>query len=168
MGKKKYPAPPAPASARVLSVDALRGFDMFWIIGADHLARSIGKDAAEGTLAHGIATQLKHVSWDGFVFYDLIFPLFVFLLGMSTVFSLPKYVEQNGKRAAYFHILRRFVLLFLLGAFRDGGIADLAGESPFSGVLQRMAWCYLGASLIFLNVRTKGIAAIFVTILVAY
>ncbi|MBL7646017.1 MAG: DUF5009 domain-containing protein [Candidatus Hydrogenedentes bacterium] len=171
MGKKKYataPDHPPSTSPRVLSVDALRGFDMFWIIGADHLARSIGKDAAEGTLAHGIATQLKHVSWDGFVFYDLIFPLFVFMLGMSTVFSLPKYVEQNGKRAAYFHILRRFVLLFLLGAFRDGGIADLAGESPFSGVLQRMAWCYLGASLIFLNVRTKGIAAIFVAILVAY
>lgn len=168
MGKKKYAAPQAPATARVLSVDALRGFDMFWIIGADHLARSIGKGAAEGSFAQGFAAQLKHVGWEGFVFYDLIFPLFVFLLGMSTVFSLPKYVEQHGKRSAYFHIFRRFILLFLLGAFRDAGISDLASESPFSGVLQRMAWCYLGASLIYLNVRVKGMVAIFIAILIAY
>jgi predicted acyltransferase len=168
MEEKKYAAPQVPAAARVLSVDALRGFDMFWIVGADQLARSIGKDAAEGSLAHGFASQLRHVGWEGFVFYDLIFPLFVFLLGMSTVFSLPKYVEQHGKGAAYAHIFRRFILLFLLGAFRDAGLSDLAGESPFSGVLQRMAWCYLGAALIFLNFRLKAQAAIFFAILIGY
>ena len=168
MGKKKYPTPEAPVAARVLSVDALRGFDMFWIIGADQLARSIGKGAAEGSFAQGFAAQLKHVRWEGFVFYDLIFPLFVFLLGMSTVFSLPKYVEQNGKGAAYAHIFRRFILLFLLGAFRDAGLSDLASESPFSGVLQRMAWCYLGAALIFLNFRLKAQVAIFFAILIGY
>lgn len=170
MGKKRTDSspdsPPTPL-ARVMSVDALRGFDMFWIVGADDLARSIGK-ASQHPLAQGFATQLKHVSWDGFVFYDLIFPLFVFMLGMSTVFSLPKYVEQYGKQAAYAHVFRRFVILFLLGAFRDAGLSDLASESPFSGVLQRMAWCYLGAALIFLNVRLKGQIAIFFGILIGY
>ena len=170
MGKKNRSVAadlsPVP-SARVLSVDALRGFDMFWIIGADDLARSIGK-ASEHPIAQGFAAQLKHVRWDGFVFYDLIFPLFVFLLGMSTVFSLPKYVEQYGKGAAYVHVFRRFAILFLLGAFRDAGLSDLASESPFSGVLQRMAWCYLGAALIFLNVRLKGQIALFFAILIGY
>lgn len=154
-------------TSRVLSVDALRGFDMFWIVGADHLARALGK-VSDQPVAQAFAGQLKHVRWDGFVFYDLIFPLFVFLLGMSTVFSLPKYVEEHGKKAAYLHVLRRFAILFLLGAFRDAGLADLAHESPFSGVLQRMAWCYLGAALIFMNVRLKGMVAIFFSILIGY
>lgn len=170
MGKKRPDQSPetAPSTvARVLSVDALRGFDMFWIVGADDLARSLGK-ASTSPLAQGIARQLEHVRWNGFVFYDLIFPLFVFMLGMSIVFSLPKYVEQNGKSAAYAHIFRRFILLFLLGAFRDAGLADLASESPFSGVLQRMAWCYLGGALIFLNVGRKGQIAIFFGILIGY
>lgn len=165
---KKYPPATSPApAARVLSVDALRGFDMFWIIGADQLARAIG-GVSENPVAQGLSTQLRHVKWDGFVFYDLIFPLFVFLLGMSTVFSLPKYLEQNGRRAAYVHIFRRFVILFLLGAIRDAGLSDLASESPFSGVLQRMAWCYLGASLIYMHVRLRGQIAIFFAILIGY
>lgn len=167
-------SPPRPAGvqtlasqARVVSVDALRGFDMFWIVGADHLARAFGK-ISESPAAQTFATQLTHVSWEGFRFYDLIFPLFVFMLGMSVVFSLPKYVAEKGKGAAYLRLARRFVLLFLLGALYDNGISDLAHESPFSGVLQRMAWCYLGASLIFMNFRWKGQLAIFVGILVGY
>lgn len=154
-------------TARVVSVDALRGFDMFWIVGADTLARALG-EVSTSPIAQTFATQLRHVRWEGFRFYDLIFPLFVFMLGMSIVFSLPKYVEKNGKTAAHLRVLRRFVFIFLLGALRDAGLSDLAGESPFSGVLQRMAWCYLGASLIFLNVRLKGQIAIFFAILIGY
>jgi predicted acyltransferase len=155
------------SSARIVSVDALRGFDMFWIVGADHFARALGK-ISESPVAQTFATQLKHVGWEGFRFYDLIFPLFVFMLGMSVVFSLPKYVAEKGKLAAHVRVVRRFVVIFLLGAVRDAGVSDLAGESPFSGVLQRMAWCYLGAALIFLNVRLKGQVAIFAAILIGY
>lgn len=155
------------SKARVVSVDALRGFDMFWIVGADHFARALGEISSSPT-AQVFATQLRHVSWEGFRFYDLIFPLFVFMLGMSVVFSMPKYVEEHGKTAAHIRVLRRFILLFLLGAIRDAGLSDLASESPFSGVLQRMAWCYLGASLIFLNVRLKAQIAIFFGILIGY
>lgn len=155
------------STARVVSVDALRGFDMFWIVGADYFVRALGKISDSPTAAF-FSTQLQHVKWEGFRFYDLIFPLFVFLLGMSVVFSLPKYVAERGKLAAHVRVLRRSVLLFLLGALRDGGLEDLASESPFSGVLQRMAWCYLGAALIFMNVRVKAQVAIFVAILIGY
>ena len=154
-------------TARVISVDVLRGFDMFWIVGADDFARALGK-ISESPYAQTFATQLKHVGWEGFRFYDLIFPLFVFMLGMSVVFSLPKYVEEKGKMAAHLRVFKRFIILFLLGAIRDAGLSDLESESPFSGVLQRMAWCYLGASLIFLNVRLKGQVAIFFAILIGY
>lgn len=156
------------SAGRFLSVDALRGFDMFWIAGADSLAESLGKVARDNPAAQFFATQLKHVPWEGFRFYDLVFPLFVFLLGMSTVFSLPKYLEQHGKKAAHMRLFRRFIMLFLLGAFYDSGISDLAGESPFSGVLQRMAWCYLFTALCFLNLRLRGQIIAFFAILIGY
>jgi len=155
------------SKARVVSVDALRGFDMFWIVGGDHFARALGK-ISESPAAQTFSTQLKHVSWEGFRFYDLIFPLFVFMLGMSVVFSLPKYVAEKGKTAAHLRLFRRFILIFILGALYDKGLSDMAHESPFSGVLQRMAWCYLGAALIFLNVRLKGQIGIFFGILIGY
>lgn len=155
------------SSARVVSVDALRGFDMFWIVGADHFARALGK-INESPWAEEFARQLEHVGWDGFVFYDLIFPLFVFMLGMSAVFSLPKYVAEKGKISAHIRLFRRFFLLFLLGALYDKGLSDLAHESPFSGVLQRMAWCYLGTALVFLNFKLRGQIIIFFCILIGY
>ncbi len=102
---------------RFLSVDALRGFDMFWILGADGLANALpltdgriasklNEEAAQGLTGvdrgiYLVAEQLEHVAWEGFHFYDLIFPLFVFLMGVSTVFSLGRIVEQDGKKAAY-------------------------------------------------------------------
>lgn len=170
MKEEISPAKPATSkpAERVISVDALRGFDMFWIVGADHLARSLGKVAQDNPVAQFFATQLKHVSWEGLRFYDLIFPLFIFLLGMSVVFSLPKYLEENGKKAAHIRLFRRFFLLFLLGAFYDSGISDLAHESPFSGVLQRLAWCYLFTALCFIHLRLRGQIIVFLTILIGY
>ncbi|MCC6699499.1 MAG: DUF5009 domain-containing protein [Candidatus Hydrogenedentes bacterium] len=153
--------------ARILSVDALRGFDMFWIVGADSLCRALG-EASDSGPAQFAARQLEHVPWEGFVFYDLIFPLFVFIIGMSIVFSLDKHVQQEGHAAAYKRIVRRFILLFLLGAFYDKGISDLARESPFSGVLQRLSWCYLFTSLLYTRVKLRGLISVCLAILIGY
>ena len=104
---------------RVVSVDALRGFDMFWILGGDSLAQAFKKMAAGGGVALAavggfFGDQLEHVDWEGFRFYDLIFPLFVFIVGVSLVFSLTRLVEREGKAAAHRRVLRRFALLFVL------------------------------------------------------
>ena len=73
---------PSTPSQRILSLDALRGFDMFWIIGADVLASSVlGLVGTES--AKRLASQLEHVPWEGFHFYDLVFPLFLFMVGCS-------------------------------------------------------------------------------------
>ena len=79
------------ASQRLMSVDALRGFDMFWIIGAGSIVYALeqvrfGSIEQANPIITFIATQLKHVAWEGFRFYDLIFPLFIFIVGVSTVF----------------------------------------------------------------------------------
>ncbi len=152
---------------RIMSVDALRGFDMFWIVGADELFGALGK-ISHSPIAGFFARQLHHVRWEGFVFYDLIFPLFLFLVGMGIVFSMDKLIEREGMHGAHVRIFRRFLLLFLLGAFRDMGIADMANESPFSGVLQRIAWCYLFTSLLYIHGKRRGLVIALVVILLGY
>src|ERR1700691_5752820 len=82
----------AAASQRLMSVDALRGFDMFWIIGADSLVYALNRMSHTAPTAF-LAYELDHAEWEGFHFYDLIFPLFVFLMGASVVFSLTKTIE---------------------------------------------------------------------------
>ena len=71
--------------SRFESIDALRRFDMFWIIGADSLVQGL-RQVSDAGWVKLLADQLEHVPWNGFHFYDLIFPLFVFLVGISSVF----------------------------------------------------------------------------------
>ena len=109
-------------SQRLMSLDALRGFDMFWIIGAEDLFHALNKISDTG-IARGMAEQLEHEDWEGFHFYDLIFPLFVFIVGVSLVFSLSKTIETVGRAAAVRRVIRRGVVLFLIGIFYYGGFS---------------------------------------------
>src|SRR5215469_13285901 len=84
---------------RLMSLDALRGFDMFWIIGADSLVEALHKMSANSATG-ALAYQLEHSDWQGMRFYDLIFPLFVFMAGVSLVFSLTKTIEREGRSKA--------------------------------------------------------------------
>src|SRR6185295_7145563 len=86
--------PPPPVTQRLVSLDVLRGFDMFWILGMEGVAEAIGK-ASQADWAQGIAKQLDHVPWSGFHCLDLIFPLFVFISGVSLVFSADKSMVVN-------------------------------------------------------------------------
>src|SRR5215469_11681916 len=84
---------------RLMSLDALRGFDMFWIIGADSLVEALHKMSAN-SVTGALAYQLEHSDWEGMRFYDLIFPLFVFMAGVSLAFSLTKTIEREGRSKA--------------------------------------------------------------------
>src|SRR5258707_12372547 len=107
---------PTTATKRLMSVDALRGFDMFWIIGADSLVYALNRmSKTRGT--EFLADQLEHADWEGFHFYDLIFPLFVFIVGVSLVFSLSKCLEQVGRGEALKRVFKRAILLFLVALF---------------------------------------------------
>ena len=76
-------------SQRLLSLDALRGFDMFWIMGGEGIAHAAAKLTGWAWLVW-LSGQLDHPEWDGFAFYDLIFPLFLFMAGVSMPFSFEK------------------------------------------------------------------------------
>lgn len=154
---------------RLLALDALRGFDMFWIIGAGALADGLKALHVPG--ADYIAMQLTHASWNGFHFYDLIFPLFIFMVGISTVFSLEKRLAMGDDvRRILRHIFKRTLLLFVLGMFYNGGVS----ESPIwshlrvMGVLQRIALCYFFASMIILTARRRTQAYITGGLLIGY
>ena len=160
--------PVAKRPGRLLSIDALRGFDMFWIVGGDHLARSLGN--WWGTPgARKFAEQLEHVDWEGFRFYDLIFPLFLFVVGAVLPFSLSRYQQgEHPKAAALGRIARRVVILFLLGLIGNGLLQFDFEHLRVTGVLQRIAICYGFAAVIFLFSTARAQAILVVAILIGY
>ncbi len=160
-------AAPAQATQRLMSVDALRGFDMFWIIGAESLFAALNQ-MSKSKPTQFLANQLEHVEWEGVHFYDLIFPLFVFIMGVSVVFSLSKIIEREGRVAAMKRVVRRGVLLFALGLFYYGGLSTPVENMRVMGVLNRIALCYLFGGLIFCNFKPRGMAGICVGLLLGY
>ena len=152
---------------RLMSVDALRGFDMFWIVGAGYLFTAI--DAwSEAPFGAAVKAQLTHVEWDGLRFYDLIFPLFVFIVGVSIVLSLRKAAAKDGKAACARKVLLRGALLFAVGLFYSGGLSRLWPDIRVLGVLQRIAICYTAAGLLFLFLRARWLAVLSTVILIGY
>jgi len=156
-----------PLSQRLVSVDALRGFDMFWIMGGDYLIRSLPK-IHDSPFTRGLAAQMEHCEWAGFHFYDFIFPLFVFLVGISIVFSIDRMLEQQGKWRTVRRIVVRSVILFLLGIFYMGGIANGFDHIYFAGVLHRIAVAYFFAALIYCFVPLRPMIGLCVALLVGY
>jgi predicted acyltransferase len=161
------PTGTAPASQRLMSVDALRGFDMFWIIGADSLVYALNKMSQTRPTSF-LAEQLEHAEWEGFHFYDLIFPLFIFIAGVSLVYSLTRTIEQAGRAEALKRVLRRGVLLFLIGIFYSGGFTSPWPDIRLMGVLNRIALAYLFAGLLFCWFKPRALVAIAVGILACY
>ncbi len=164
-----------------MSVDALRGFDMFWIIGADALVHALGRiaDGLHGNLSENqgsllyrfvkfLADQLAHVEWAGFHFYDLIFPLFVFIVGISIVFSLTKNIEQGGRSAAVKRVFRRGILLFIVALFYSGGFSHLWPDIRLMGVLNRIALAYTFAGLLFIFLKPRALVVVCAGLLIGY
>jgi predicted acyltransferase len=87
---------------RVVSVDALRGFDMFWIVGGYYMFTGLDK-VFHNKVTHFINVQLDHAEWVGFNFYDIIMPLFLFLAGVSMVFSYRKRLAGENNKALWKH-----------------------------------------------------------------
>lgn len=155
------------ASQRFMSVDALRGFDMFWITGAASLFLALEK-MFPNDFMHAVVNQLRHAPWEGFHFEDFIFPLFVFVMGASAVFSLTKLIREEGRAAALKRVFRRFVVMFILALIYSGGFSTKWPDIRLMGVLNRIALCYFFGSLVFIYHKPRMIAAITVALLLGY
>lgn len=135
---------------RLLSLDALRGFDMFWIIGGEEIFHVLAKVTGWAG-AIFMAEQFTHVEWNGFRPYDLIFPLFLFMAGVSTPFSLAGQLAQGQARGPMVaKILRRGFTLVLLGIVYNNGLQiKPLEEMRFASVLGRIGLAGMFAQLIY-------------------
>jgi len=155
-------------TGRLESIDALRGFDMFWIIGGDVALKAWAKWAGWPSPAL-VGQQLEHVQWEGFRFYDLIFPLFLFLVGVVIPFSQERQREQGASRwEMHWRILRRTLLLFALGLLTNRILQFDWENLRVAGVLQRIAICYGIAAVIVLNSNRRGQVLVVAAILLGY
>ncbi|GAB3779786.1 DUF5009 domain-containing protein [Spirosoma horti] len=159
---------PAPVK-RLLSLDTLRGFDMFWIMGGEEIFQVLAKTTG-WAWAVLIADQFTHPDWNGFRAYDLIFPLFVFLAGVSTPFSIGSRLEKGDEKAQIARkIISRGLVLVLLGIIYNNGLFVKAiQDTRFPSVLGRIGLAGMSAQLIFLYVRPRTQYLVFVGILLGY
>lgn len=156
----------AATKQRVLSIDALRGFDMFWIIGGSAVARAVFQNDDPTSWGSRFSTQFEHVAWEGFRFYDLIFPLFIFLVGCVLPYSLEKYI--SSPRKVYGRIIRRGVLLVFFGLLVNGVLQFDFANMRYAHVLQRIGIAYVFAAILYLNTTWRGQAIVATAILLGY
>jgi predicted acyltransferase len=155
---------------RIVSLDALRGFDMFWIVGGQGLALAAAGylwGSPPGWLKH----QLEHVAWEGFTAWDLIMPLFLFVVGAAMPFSFSRRMEAGQSKAGlYGKIIRRTVVLFILGMIVQGNLLDFNSSTlhVYCNTLQAIAAGYLVAGFVILNVGILGQVIVTLILLIAY
>src|SRR5919205_1940083 len=146
------------ATGRMLSLDAFRGITIAGMI----LVNNPGTWSA-------IYSPLEHAAWHGWTPTDLVFPFFLFIVGVSITLSLARRAEAGGsKRDLYVKILRRTLIIFGLGLALTAFPYNDAAGFRIPGVLQRIAVCYFFASVIFLNTRWRAQAAIAAALLIIY
>jgi len=142
------------SAPRLRSLDALRGFDMLWIVGLAELFLQLAK-VTEIDWLDAWAVQLEHVEWVGLRAYDLIFPLFMFASGMSVSYALtPKLEGGKTRKTLLIGVWRRAFVLVLLGVIYNGGLKLEFATQRFASVLGQIGLAYGIAASIFL--LTKG------------
>ena len=102
------------------------------------------------------AAQLKHVPWHGFTFEDMIFPLFLFIAGISFPFSMSKRIASNDSRKSiYKHVISRGLILVLLGIIYNNSVNFDFANLRYGSVLGRIGLAWMFAALIFINTKLK-------------
>lgn len=154
---------------RLISLDVLRGFDMFWIIGAEDIVHGMAK-MTKTSFWENFSSQLRHPQWNGFTMYDLIFPLFIFLAGVSTPFSIGKALEEgNSKEKLLIRVFQRGIILIILGIIYNNGLTlKSLEEIRFSSVLGRIGITYIFANIIYLYVKPRWFLSWFAGVLLSY
>ncbi|WKL49702.1 DUF5009 domain-containing protein [Flavobacterium pectinovorum] len=164
---------------RLISLDALRGFVMFWIMSGEHIIHALAK-AAPIPVFIWMSSQLHHAEWNGITFYDMIFPVFLFVAGVSMPYSFEKKMElagvktpqelpSNEKKKIYLSMLRRTCILLVLGFVVNGLLRfDGFDHTRFASVLGRIGLAWFFAGIIYLNFDIKKQLIWFLGILIGY
>lgn len=166
-------------TGRLVSLDVLRGFVMFWIMSGEHIIHALA-EAAPIPVFTWMSSQLHHTDWNGITFYDMIFPIFLFVAGVSMPYSFDKKMNSAGvnspeelpsseKKKIYASMLKRTCILLFLGFVVNGLLRfDGYDQTRFASVLGRIGLAWFFAGLIYLNFDLKKQLFWFVGILVGY
>ncbi|MDO5570745.1 MAG: DUF5009 domain-containing protein [Bacteroidales bacterium] len=155
--------PTSQIKERVQSLDILRGADLFFLGILGPLFMSF-KNSTTLDISENIVKQFSHVNWTGFTCWDLIMPLFMFMAGTSMPYSLSKY---KSNKEFYLKIVKRFILLFILGSIVQGNLLalDINSLKLFSNTLQAIAVGYLFSAIIYRYVKSINIQIVITAIL---
>ena len=154
---------------RLQSLEALRGFDMFFIMGGAGPLAALAQWAPCG-FTEALAQQMDHVEWHGLAHHDTIFPLFLFIAGISFPFSLAKQ-RAGGKSESAIHwkVIRRGLTLVLLGILYNGLLEHWNfSEARYASVLGRIGLAWMFAAIIYLHSGWRSRSFITAAILIGY
>ncbi|MCD0468787.1 acyltransferase family protein [Flavobacterium sp. JAS] len=166
-------------NGRLISLDVLRGFVMFWIMSGEHIIHALAK-AAPIPVFIWMSSQLHHTDWNGITFYDMIFPVFLFVAGVSMPYSFDKKMINAGvktpmelpakeKQKIYLSMLKRTCILLFLGLVVNGLLRfDGYDQTRFASVLGRIGLACFFAGMIYLNFDLKKQLLWFAGILFGY
>ena len=146
---------------------------MLWIIGADAIVRSMSK-ATGSPFWNAFAAQMEHPDWNGFSFFDLIFPLFLFIAGVATPFSIGKELEKGKtKRELLARVIRRSLILIFLGFITANRpdqhfVLKPLSEYRYASVLGRIGLAYMFANIIYLYASQKAQMIWFWALIIGY
>lgn len=140
---------------RLASLDILRGADLFLLCFIGPVVSKL-RHAVDAPWFQSIAYQCDHAAWEGFRVWDIIMPLFLFMAGAAMPFSLSKY--RGDKPRLYRKVVRRFIILFLLGIVAQGNLLDFDPDTLhiYVNTLQAIAAGYLIAAVILTELNTRG------------
>jgi len=147
-----------PRTERLVSLDVFRGITIAGMILVNN----------PGSWEH-IYWPLEHAQWHGWTPTDLVFPFFLFIVGVAITLAFASRVESGrSTRDLYVKVIRRTLIIFAIGLFLNGFPYFNFAELRIPGVLQRIAICYFLASIIFLNTKVRTQVAITIALLVVY
>lgn len=139
-----------------MSLDALRGVDMFFLVGFAGILAAL-PELSDNVFFNWLASQVVHPEWQGFTAWDLVFPMFIFIVGAAIPFSFSKRLKQEGgKRNLFNHVLIRAIVLAVLGLIfwhEPGGAHPKWG---YYSVLYRIGFSYFFAAIIVMNTNIRG------------
>lgn len=155
-----YSSSPPSRSPRLHSLDALRGLDMLIILGLDALVLLLASRNPESAFLQEAARQMTHARWEGLHLYDLVFPVFVFISGVSMSFSLGKYTSGNASSVpGLLHLWKRALVLAFLGLLVNGTLT-WTESMRYASVLGLIGFsCAIAGTCILLCRRTGAVAS---------
>jgi predicted acyltransferase len=144
------------SQVRFLSLDVLRGLDMFFLVGFAGIFKAL-PELSDNEVFSWLANQCEHPEWQGFTAWDLIFPMFIFIVGVAMPFSFSKRLKSDGgKKELFKHVLTRAIVLSVLGVIlwqKPGGAHPYYG---YYSVLYRIGFSYFFAAIIMMNTNIRG------------